>query len=250
MMWIENKTVLQNHFFACGYQMMEYHVPVVLPALEQLAFSIAENLDQISDFLKAIKQCIPAPNAYGERRFYYSLNGTAEQQRTVKTMVNQFYLCGLLCNYAIDQSTIKGIVTPLPRPMRFLTGQWLEIYASCIIRKTVRRYSETYHLPYSILSNVKLGKEKIIAHEIDCCFSIGETVFATEQKGGNFHDYLRLHQIGKELKIVPDHYLLLQASLLNEQQADILEYCYEFYICNLKNFSQKLNTMLEKATFL
>lgn len=247
MMSVENITVLHNHFSACGYQMMEYHVPVAIPALEQLAFSIAEHLEQISDFLKAIKQCIPAPNAYGERRFCYLLEGTEAQQRTVKTMTTRFYLCGLLCNYTIDQHMIKGTVTPLPRPMRFLTGQWLEIYASCIIREAVKTYAEAHDLPYSILSNVKLTKGKIIAYEIDCCFSIGETVFATEQKGGNFHDYLHLHQIGKELGIVPDHYLLLQASLSDVQQADVLEYCYEFYICNLKTFSQKLNTMLTQA---
>lgn len=162
-------------------------------------------------------------------------------------MTTRFYLCGLLCNYTIDQHMIKGTVTPLPRPMRFLTGQWLEIYASCIIREAVKTYAEAHDLPYSILSNVKLTKGKIIAYEIDCCFSIGETVFATEQKGGNFHDYLHLHQIGKELGIVPDHYLLLQASLSDVQQADVLEYCYEFYICNLKTFSQKLNTMLTQA---
>lgn len=246
MLYCKNDTILK-HFESHGYTVINAKEPTNLSFLQQLSFTIVQSLPQINKLLRAIRQCIPNPDSSGTRRFCYLLEESKEEKSVIRKTVQDFTHSGLLCSSSIGESTISGVVNPMPRAIKFITGQWLEIFAACMIQDIVRSFATEHQLPYSILTNVELKKDGKPAHEIDCCFSVGTSVFATEQKGGNFNDYLYLSEVGKELGIVPDHYLLLQTNLTDLQQMDLLQYFYQFYICNLSTFPDKLKTMLKQA---
>lgn len=246
MLYCKDNTIL-NHFESRGYTITNAREPVNLSFLQPLSFTIVQNLPRINKLLKAIRQSIPYPDSSGTRRFCYLLDESEEEKNVIRKIVQDFTRFGLLCSSNIGESTISGIVNPMPRAIKFITGQWLEIFAACITQDIVRSFAIEQKLPYSILTNIELKKNGKPAHEIDCCFSVGSSIFVTEQKGGNFNNYLHLSEVGKELGIVPDHYLLLQTSLTDLQQMDLLQYFYQFYICNLNTFSEKLQTMLKQS---
>lgn len=239
--------IIFNHFESRDYTVTNAQEPTDFSFLQNLSFTIVQNLPQINKLLKAIRQCIPYPDSNGTRRFFYLLEEPEEEKNIIRKTVQDFTRYGLLLSSNIEEDTISGIVNPMPRATRFITGQWLEIYAACITQDIVNSFATEHQLPYSVLTNVELKKNGKLAHEIDCCFSVGSSVFATEQKGGNFNNYLHLHEIGKSLGIIPDHYLLLQTSLTDLEQMDLLQYFYQFYVCNLSTFSDKLRAMLKQV---
>lgn len=250
---INNKTtsvpnkVFYEHFKKHGYTITGSYAPESIKAVEKLALLMAENYEVTREFIKRLVTTFSYSNQNGHTRFYYRLGGTKKENAVIRNLATMLHEYGILTECDTATETIKGTITPLTRVRQFITGQWLEIYASCVIRDTVKEYAEEKGLPYQILSNVILCKGNKISHEVDCCFSIGNTVYATEQKSGErFEDYLHLHEIGKDLGIVPDHYLLLNSYLIDEDRIAGLEYIYQFYICNTSTVKAKLLEMISQ----
>lgn len=243
---VPNKVFLE-HFRKCGYAITESYEPHTIEALEKLSFDIAENYNVTRKFVSELVSVI-ANGDNTDKSFSYNLPDKAKTRADICDLARKLHSYGVLQECKIHPNNISGTVTKLVRVRQFITGQWLEIYASSVIRDTVKAYAESNNLPYQILSNVKLEVNRITVHEIDCCFTIGNTVYATEQKSGkNFNDYYHLHEIGKDLGIVPDHYLLLNANLIDEEKTEILEYMNQFYICNTDTLKQKLLKMISST---
>lgn len=66
------------------------------------------------------------------------------------------------------------------------------------------------------------------------------------KSGGQFDDYSGLYKTRKELRFVPDRYLLLSTEL-DEETAEVLQYFYEFYITGMGGFKNCLIEMINKA---
>ena len=94
-------------------------------------------------------------------------------------------------------------------------------------------------MPYEVLCNVKVADKEGVQHEIDLMFSIGEKVFAIEQKSGvNFFDYDRYRLLAE---------YLVNSTLLDKDATKCITYFYRYYICNSADYVSTLSAMIDKA---
>ena len=99
-----------------------------------------------------------------------------------------------------------------------------------------------------MLCNVKVADKEGVQHEIDLMFSIGEKVFAIEQKSGvNFFDYDRYCLLAEYLHLIPDRFMLVNSTLLDKDATKCITYFYRYYICNSADYVSTLSTMIDKA---
>lgn len=245
---VSRPSVIDRHFAVNGFIVAESSVPQTIAGLKDLTYRIGANYSRTAPFLRELRKAICNPNSKGDRNICYRLE---------KSTGNFFHdLCGkmkqygLFTKYFINGNVLTATVSPVPRVIAYLNGQWLEMYASFILEDVVSEFSKGNGYGYEILTNVKVknaNSAHVYAHEVDCVISIDEKCFAFEMKsGGQFDDYSGLYQTRRELHFVPDRYLLLSTEL-DEDSAEVLQYFYEFYITGMKNFRSRLVEMINRA---
>ena len=166
------------------------------------------------------------------------------------SFLNTLKKYGLLTKYFINGNLVTATISPVPKVLSYITGQWLEVYASQVLESIVSDYARQHNVDYDIFMNVKVASITSVnkyAHEIDCIISIADKCFVFEAKSGAFDDYSMLYNTRKELKFVPDHYLLLSTAIEDIEVAQTLQYFYEFFITGIETFRESLITMINKA---
>lgn len=79
-------------------------------------------------------------------------------------------------------------------------------------------------------------------------FSIGDKVFAIEQKSGvNFFDYDRYRLLAEYLHLIPNRFMLVNSTLLDKDVTKCITYFYRYYICNSTDYISTLSAMIDKA---
>lgn len=240
---------INHHFEMNGFLVVESSKPQSIAGLKNITYLIAENYKFTAPLLKEIRKSICKPNAKGDRTFCF------EFEKKEGSFYNEF--CskmkqyGLFSKYSINVNILTGTIASVPRIISFLNGQWLELYIAYITEEIVRDFSKSNGYEYEILMNVKVASITSVskyAHEIDSTFSIGSECFALEAKSGAaFDEYYTLYNTRKELRFVPDRYLLLSTSLEDPEVAQTLQYFYEFFITGIETFRESLLTMINKA---
>lgn len=241
-------STIHNHFESNGFVVIEYSKLPEINGLKELTSLIGDNYKYTAQFLKAARQAACAPNSKGERVMRFSINNEAGD--FFHSFLNTLKKYGLLTKYFINGNLVTATISPVPKVLSYLTGRWLEVYASQILESTVSDYAHQHNVDYDIFMNVKVASITSVnkyAHEIDCVISISDKCFAFEAKSGAFDDYSMLYNTRKELKFVPDHYLLLSTSIEDIEVAQTLQYFYEFFITGIETFRESLLTMINKA---
>lgn len=241
-------STIHNHFESNGFVVIEYSKLSEINGLKELTSLIGDNYKFTAQFLKAARQAACAPNSKGERVMRFSINN--EAGGFFHSFLNTLKKYGLLTKYFINGNLVTATISPVPKVLSYLTGRWLEVYASQILESTVSDYAHQHNVDYDIFMNVKVASITSVnkyAHEIDCVISISDKCFAFEAKSGAFDDYSMLYNTRKELKFVPDHYLLLSTAIEDIEVAQTLQYFYEFFITGIETFRESLITMINKA---
>ena len=241
------KSVIDRHFENNGYIVMESSALKTITGLRELTYMIGDSFTFTASFLTEARKAICKPTAKGERILKMTI------EKNAAAFFNRFAYSlkhyGILTKYVIDRNIFTASISPVPRVINYLTGQWLEMYSAFILEDVVRDYATLHNYKYEILMNVKVSSVASIgkyAHELDCVFSVDNKCFAFEVKSGQFEDYCNLYNTRKELHFVPDHFLLLSTSL-DETAAATLEYFYEFYITGMTKFKSHLTEMINNA---
>ncbi|MCR4887585.1 MAG: hypothetical protein K5979_00195 [Ruminococcus sp.] len=241
-------STIHNHFESNGFVVIEYSKLPEISGLKELTSLIGDNYKYTAQFLKAARQAACAPNSKGERVMRFTFNN--EAGGFFHTFLNTLKKYGLLTKYFINGNLVTATISPVPKVLSYLTGQWLEVYASQVLESTISDYAHQHNVDYDIFMNVKVASITSVnkyAHEVDCVISIADKCFAFEAKSGAFDDYSMLYNTRKELKFVPDHYLLLSTSIEDIEVAQTLQYFYEFFITGIETFRERLLTMINKA---
>lgn len=241
-------STIHNHFESNGFVVIEYSKLPEISGLKELTSLIGDNYKYTAQFLRAARQAACAPNSKGERVMRFTFNN--EAGGFFHTFLNTLKKYGLLTKYFINGNLVTATISPVPKVLSYLTGQWLEVYASQVLESTVSDYARQHNVDYDIFMNVKVASITSVnkyAHEIDCVISIADKCFAFEAKSGAFDDYSMLYNTRKELKFVPNHYLLLSTSIDDIEVAQTLQYFYEFFITGIETFRESLLTMINKA---
>lgn len=244
---VSQTNAINHHFETNGFLVVESSKSQTIAGLKNLTYQIGENYTYTAPLLKEVRKAICAPNVKGGRNLCFKFDKSAGSfyHKFCNTM-KQF---GLFTKYFINGNVLTATISPVPRVISYLNGQWLEMYSSYILEDVVSEYAKTKGYEYEILTNVKvtnITSVHVYAHEIDCVISIGDKCFAFEMKSGQFDDYNTLYNTRKELHFVPDRYLLLYTGL-EEETADTLQYFYEFYITGMNGFKNRLIEMIDKA---
>lgn len=245
---VSQSNIINHHFELNGFLVVESSKPQTIEGLKNLTYQIGENYSNTAPLLKEVRKAICIPNAKGNRNICFKFDRTAG--RFYQQFCCKMKQYGLFTKYFINGNVLNATISSVPRVISYLNGQWLEMYASFILEDVVSEYAKANGYEYEILTNVKITNitsVHVYAHEIDCVISIGDKCFAFEMKsGGQFDDYSGLYKTRKELRFVPDRYLLLSTEL-DEETAEVLQYFYEFYITGMGGFKNCLIEMINKA---
>lgn len=245
---VSHSNVINHHFEINGFLVVESSKPQTIDGLKKLTYQIGENYLYTAPLLKEIRKTLCTPNTKGNRNICLKFDKTAGN--FYHQFCNKMKQYGLFLKYFINGNVLTATISSVPKVVGYLNGQWLEMYAAFILEDAVSEYAKANGYDYEILTNVKVTNINSVhpyEHEIDCVISIGDKCFAFEMKsGGQFDDYSGLYRTRKELRFVPDRYLLLSTEL-DEDLAEVLQYFYEFYITGINNFKSRLVEMINKA---
>ncbi len=210
-----------------------------------LVKTIAECLPLSEDFLHSLRKANCSQNGY----FEYSLKSLPLDKRSaVLKIANTMKNCGVFSNIQITNWNIVGNVSTASKVRNFLSGVWLELYSQRLTTEIVRKFAESKNLSYELYSNLKVEDKNGIKHEIDLMFSVGDKVFGAEIKSGlNFCDYDRYRLTAEWMHLIPDRFLLLNSTLIDDNAIKCISYFYQYFICSLDTYEEKLSNMLNKA---
>lgn len=221
--------------------------PEVIPGVAFLVNAIAQCIHEAQAFLTTLRSAILLPS----HTFTHTFNNKDENSiQKIVYLANIMRDCGVFTNYYCDEHKfIKGKMSGSSRVIRFINGQWLELYCQQITQQVVSEYAEKYSLPCEIYANMKIkdtfGGQ---SHEIDMMFSIGDKVFGTEQKSGlQFIDYDKYREVGEWLGIIPDRFILINSTLKDSNTAECIKYFYQYYISRIDNYKAMLMEMITSA---
>ena len=241
-------SVIEKHFVDNGYIIFESSTTQTIEGLKSLTYYIGENFSLTAPLLKEARKAICAPNKKGDR----ILNFTIEKSDSAfyHQIAGKLKQYGIFTKYLINKNVLTATISPVPKVINYLTGQWLEMYSAYILEDVVGEFAKVHGYEYEILMNVKVSNINscgVCSHELDAVMSIDDKCFAFEMKSGSqFDDYFHLYNTRKDLHFVPDRYLLLSTSL-DEEEALTLQYYYEFYITGMCGFKNRLIEMIDKA---
>lgn len=188
---------------------------------------------------------------YVSRRddFRISLSGKSrgEKEKIVGLMQDMYGIVSSV-HYNPENETVAGRLSSTSKAQMFITGKYLEIAvykrAEEILEKLAKKHGSTYAIYPNVQVSTKEGKLK---NEFDLVLEFGGIFYVIEIKSGkNFREFDKYTAIGREYKIVPGRFLLVD-NYLSDAQADTVEYFCDYYVSNLSagSLEAKLIKMIE-----
>ncbi|MCR5143383.1 MAG: hypothetical protein K6C68_12835 [Ruminococcus sp.] len=213
-----------------------------------LVMSIAESLPEADSFLHSLRSAHTSP----DKSFCLNLkNKTEAERKKITELAGIMKMCGIFSESNILTESIFGKLSKAGKVADFIIGRWLEQFCQIVTVNLVKNYAEKHGLEWEVMSNVTVCSREGELHELDLIFSIGDRVLGTEQKSGRqFADYDKYRTLGLWLGLVPEHFLLVNACLENEQAADCIHYFYEYYVCNTASYAKTLMKMINNSMIL
>jgi hypothetical protein len=244
----KKKSVIEQHLIANHMKVIQ-KTDLEDSSLNQIRIllnGIAENIMECEALFLMLRKAI----SDSKGKFAYSLNGlTKPQRKAAEQMLTLFKLCGMFSElHLLNGCLYSGQISSALRVQQFLNGIWLEQYVQLLGSHMIKEKSAALNLPYEIYSNMKLEDQQGTQHEIDLIFSIGEQVFASEQKSGiSFCDYDKYRSLANWLHLWPDHFLLVNAAITNMEFINCIMYFHQIYIANIELFGERFLDMIDKA---
>ena len=212
-----------------------------IPPIESLAISIALNYPLTKDFIRHLRDCLCKKTF----TFTYSVaNLTPQERAAISELANKLKEYCLISGCSKVNNVIRGTLSTNSKCIKFLCGDFAEIYAKSITIDIIRKLAAEYSVDYELYYNVEFVKDNK-KHELDILFRVGPHVFWEEVKTGDL-DADKYTMIGHLLKVVPDRLLLLAADRDNAAVQGI-SFFYDYFVANTNTFKDTLTTMIKKA---
>ena len=172
-----------------------------------------------------------------QKAFSFSLAGWTPAERKEIHEIFSEELCGVVESVYSDRNcnVITGNLVLSTPARKFMTGEYMEIGVSEIIRQAMDELAAQHHTTYQLYRNVVVSTRSGQAkNEFDIVLECRGKIYVVEVKSGvNYNSWGGLVDIGKTYGIVP-HRLLLVDSYLTEEKAGRIEHFCEYYVSNLE----------------
>lgn len=235
---------IKSYFASKGFTIDVSKPNTCVDAVEDLAVRLATNYRACKPFLKYLRDNI------AKKCFHisYSLSQTPEEEKeTLLGMIELFGEYGILFNLFHNRNAdvINGFLSSAPRVINFLNGDFLEFFGRIVAEDVVKAAAEKYDVDSEIYSNAIVSRE-IERHELDMVFRVGETVFWSEIKSGNFSEFDTYRKLGIRMGVNPNKHILLSAEA-TEEAAQGSAWFHQLYVSNIEQFRSKLAEMIDNA---
>ena len=206
-------------------------------SVEDLAVFMLDHDMVIRDIVKKLRKKI----ALKDKKFSISLANKKENE--IKLIIDLFdNLIGVIASYYYSPKTkmLSGELVLSNQAKRFIGGDYMEIAVfkktKIILDDLARKYNKTFALHRNVHVSTKNG---VLKNEFDLIIDFAGVYFAIEIKSGdNFRDVEKYMSIGREYKIVPGRFLLVD-NYYSNTKANIGSYFCGYYISNLSGNSYK-----------
>lgn len=234
---------IADYFASKGIEFAKCDTKEVIAPIESLAFAIAIDYASTKHFVRFLRECIVKKTF----EFCFSLTSfSAEEKKLIISLANKLNEYGLVfgCRYVRATNSIKGTISAAPKCINFINGDFLEMYARNVAIGVIKKAAEEHNLDYELLHNIKITRGPV-CNELDMIFRIGDKIFWSEIKSGDF-DANKYRQIGELINVIPDRLILLAAEKSSDAAACI-SYFFDCYCANVSTFKASLNDMINKA---
>ena len=214
----------------------------------RLACDMVMENETIKDFMKILRKAAHSD----DKTFQFNMiSKTAGECKSIVDIAFRMY--GVLheLNWKYETKVLSGKVNELPKAIRFLCGEYLEIAAYKIACSAVEQFAVNRGVSWAVYPNV-IVTNGFVTNEFDLLIEITDTEetvhsFIIEMKSGNAFgiDLGKMRSIGERYGVIPDRMMLVTSSCSAEiccQMEDFID----FYIASSENFTTKLIEMLSK----
>mgnify|MGYP002627015031 CR=1 FL=1 len=209
-------------YFDEAAELIGDHFPLLEKYLKQIRFLYANNK------VSLMIECVNLPQQENQKL-----------QNIFKKLFNYTILSKY--SYQASEKKIRISLNTSDNIKKFLTGGWLEWYATIKLIKEAKMQEK----PFSIARSVIVQHENGDKNEFDVVFMIdNKTPLFIECKSGEFRQYLdKFIRICKKINIPTKNWLVL-ASEIDKQQADAFEKMYPVRFCDLTHFLEKIKPLI------
>ena len=243
---VVKKSAIEEFLTVSHLKLTEQHEPIDIAGVKYLVSEIADSLPHTLEFMHQLRTA----SSRQKKEFAFELkNRTPEERTAVQKLAETFRLCGIFAEFNMNNTGITGTMSECSRTINFINGGWLELLCQKMTMQIVKEYAEKHQLHFEVLANIVVWSETNMEHhEIDMMFSIGDKVFGLEQKSGmKFGGYDKYRKILEWMGLNSERFLLLNSSLQNADIAECIQYFYQFYVANIKDYEKVLKQMIESA---
>ena len=215
-------------------------------------------IEDVLSFFGAGKAVVSRLTAAGEKAYRKELASTRYPFQIFDPRFSSILNCAMsfgLVAAVTEQRAPDGHVVALKasfskyrKVLDFFKGEFLEAFAYYAARNVVRRVAEKNGLKYEIATNlVATDKDGNAVHEYDTVIRLGKKIFIIEEKSASsFCDFNKFARDMDQLSFDKSCYMILLLNK-NEEEAEAVEYLFDFRVANASNFSRKLEEMLTEG---
>ena len=139
---------------------------------------------------------------------------------------------------------VYAAVNQTPEIINFMTGHWLELYASKIIEKMCNAAG----IKYEIVCNSQVKLSNGDSWEIDVLLYVNKKIYWIEAKTGNYQLYITKYKnMRKTLNIDKENSILL-LSAVDEEIANSLTNMHEIKVCTINMFKKFIENNILNST--
>ena len=201
--------------------------------ITSLALLLVQKDALMKPFIRKLRQ------QYIEQQIPFSFSLAAWSPAERKEICEFFSdeLCGIVGSVNFDRchNILTGNLVLSGPARKFLTGEYMEIGVTEIIRQAMEELSSRHSITYQLHRNVVVSTtDGHKQNEFDIVIECQGFYYVVEVKSGvNFNAWDKPRGVGQTYCIVP-HRLLLVDSYLTDVQAGRIEHFCEYYVSNLK----------------
>lgn len=207
---------------------------------DEAAELIGDNFPLLEKYLKQIRY-LYTHNKVG--LMIDCVNLSQQENQKLQNIFKKLFYYTILAkyNYQASEKKIRISLNTTDSIKKFLTGGWLEWFATIKLLKEVHHKNKKFSIARSVIVQHENGDK----NEFDVVFMPeNKTPLFIECKSGEFRQDLdKFIRICKKINIPTKNWIVL-ASEIDKQQADAFEKMYPVRFCDLTHFLEKVKPLI------
>lgn len=176
-----------------------------------------------------------------QKGFSFNIKSLSQAEISMSTQ-----LCTMLSRLAIlerydyKKSPVFNIYAKAscaPNVINYINGHWLESFVTLTVTDVVNELGLSREFAY--IANPQIILPNGNDFELDCLFSIGDSIFWVESKTGNFQQYIHKYsELSRKTFQLKNSFLVLADLAVQSQDCDALSKLYDINVCFVENFKE------------